>query len=185
MTQDNQTADAVIDAATKIDESAAETSQSEEKTPEECLQAQLQEMKDRWLRAEAETENVKKRLVKEKEDGLKYANSAFAKELLSLADNFTRAFEYAPQDPEATLKSFVDGIRLVESDLQKVFQQFFIHPINPLGEKFNPHLHQAMFEVETLENEAGTVVQVLQPGYQMHDRLLRPALVGIAKSVKS
>lgn len=145
----------------------------------------LHEMKDKWLRAEAELENVRKRMTREKEEAVKYANANFAKELLIVADNFHRALENAPSSEDETIKSFVEGVKLVEQSMAKVFQQFGIEAVQPLGEKFNPHCHQAMFEVETSENEPGTIVQVLQSGYQLQDRLLRPALVGVAKSVST
>lgn len=155
--------------------------------PVESLQQELVQMKDQWLRAVAETENVRRRSQKEKEDGIKYAATHFARDMLSIADNLRRALESCP-DKEGlsdAVKSLIEGIELTESELLRAFERQGIQQIHPIQEKFDPHLHQAMFEVDSPEHAPGTVLNVLQVGYVLHDRLLRPAMVGVAKTLSN
>lgn len=146
-------------------------------------EAELGETKDRLLRALAETENVRRRADRERADALKYGGSSLARELLNVADNLRRALDSAPADQLADdrMKTLMQGVAATERELLAAFERNGIRRIDPAGERFDHNLHQAMFEVENTGQPAGTVVQVLQPGYVMHDRLLRPALVGVAK----
>lgn len=149
-----------------------------------ALQAEYVAMKDQLLRAVAETENTRRRLTRERDETAKYAASSFAKEMLDVADNLHRALAAIPTEmlaQDEALKSLYDGVSATERQLDAAFTRQHIKRIWPEGEKFDSNLHQAMFEVPDTAQPAGTVVQVLQAGYVMHDRLLRPALVGVAK----
>ncbi len=165
-------------------EAEADADPGAEEASEEALAAEVAELKDQLLRALAETENVRRRLQREKEDGIKFAAAGFAKDMLSVADNLRRALDSA--EPEALgesepLKALHDGVEMVERELAAVFERAGIERIDPMGEKFDHDYHQAMFEVPDSDQPNGTVVQLLQPGYVMRGRLLRPALVGVAK----
>ena len=146
-------------------------------------EAELAESKDRLLRALAETENVRRRAERERADALKYGGASLAKELLNVAENLRRALDAAPAEAEADerVRTLVQGVAATERELLAAFERGGIRRIDPAGERFDHNLHQAIFEVENTGQPPGTVVQVLQPGYVMHDRLLRPAMVGVAK----
>ncbi|HEX3952987.1 MAG TPA: nucleotide exchange factor GrpE [Stellaceae bacterium] len=147
------------------------------------VEAELADTKDRLLRALAETENVRRRLQRERDDAQKYAVSGFAKDLLSAADNLRRALEALPEsevsDPRT--KSMLDGVAATERELLGAFERHGLRRIDAKGARFDHNLHQAIFEAERPDLPAGTVVEVLQPGYMLSDRLLRPAMVGVAK----
>jgi molecular chaperone GrpE len=149
------------------------------------LEAELADIKDQLLRALAETENVRRRAQKEKEDIGRFAISNFARDMLGVADNLHRAIEAIPEavlSEDHELNGLYRGVELVERDLQQGFERHGIVKITPLGEKFDHNFHQAMFEVEDPDAAPGTVVQLMAPGYVIHGRLLRPAMVGIAKA---
>ena len=150
----------------------------------ESLKKTIAETKDHWLRAVAELENTRKRAQKEKEETIKYAITHFARDVLSLTDNLRRALESCPDYsgfPDA-IKALVTGVELTESELLKTLDKHNIKRLLPLHENFDPNFHQAMIEIETTDHPSGVVVQVFQAGYTLHDRLLRPALVGVSKS---
>ncbi|HEX3861914.1 MAG TPA: nucleotide exchange factor GrpE [Stellaceae bacterium] len=154
--------------------------------PEEriaALETELADAKDRLLRTLAETENVRRRLQREREDAQKYAVSGFAKDLLGAADNLRRALEAMPEaeidDPRT--RSLLDGVAATERELLGAFERHGLKRIDPKGERFDHNFHQAIFEAERPGAAAGTVIEVLQPGYVLHERLLRPAMVGVAK----
>ena len=148
-----------------------------------ALDAELAEAKDRLLRALAETENTRRRAQREREDLQKYAITGFAKELLSPVDNLRRALDSVPEaevnDPK--LRGLLDGVAATERELLAALERHGVKRIDPKGEKFDHNFHQAIFEAENSGRPAGTIVEVLQPGYVLHDRLLRPAMVGVAK----
>jgi molecular chaperone GrpE len=150
------------------------------------LEAELADTKDRLLRALAETENLRRRTVRDLEETHKYAITNFARELLEVADNLSRALDAVPpraRDEIDFIKNLADGIAMTEKALLTSFERHQIAKVTPqVGDRFDHNRHQAMFEVETTEQPAGTVAQVLQPGYTIADRLLRPALVGVAKA---
>jgi molecular chaperone GrpE len=155
--------------------------------PEERLaavEAELADSKDRLLRALAETENVRRRAERERADASKYGASALAKDLLNVADNLRRALESLPeaQATDERTRNLLQGVAATERELLAAFERNGIRRIDPAGERFDHNLHQAIFEVEAAGRQPGTVVQVLQPGYVMHERLLRPAMVGVAKA---
>ena len=148
------------------------------------LQAEVADLKDKLLRALAETENLRRRAEREKQEAGAYAATAFARDLLTVADTFRRALDsLSPVAREdVNVKAFIEGIELTERELMQAFEKHGIRKIEPKGEKFDHNLHQAMLEIPTDEQAPGTVVQVLQPGYVIKDRLLRAAMVGVAKS---
>lgn len=173
-----------------LETSEAESATNTQPTPEEALaalQEELDKMKDQWLRSVAELENVRRRAQKDREDANKYAITAFARELLSVSDNLARALESVSatednsQDLPEPMKALIAGIEMTQQELKNIFERQSIVKINPINQKFDPNLHQAMFEIENNEIEPGIVLQVLQSGYTIHDRLLRPALVGVSK----
>jgi molecular chaperone GrpE len=147
------------------------------------LEVELAEHKDRLLRALAEAENTRRRAQRERDDATKYAISGFAKELLSAADNLRRALDSLPEAEvgDDRTRSLLAGVAATERELLAVFERHGIRRIDPMGERFDHNLHQAIFEVEHGDRSPGTIVEVLQPGYLLHDRLLRPAMVGVAK----
>lgn len=148
-----------------------------------ALETELAEAKDRLLRALAETENTRRRAQREREDSQKFAVTGFARDLLSPVDNLRRALDSLPEaevtDPK--VRSLLDGVAATERELLAALERHGVRRIDPKGEKFDHNLHQAIFEAENSGQPAGTVVEVLQSGYVLHDRLLRPAMVGVAK----
>jgi len=149
-----------------------------------AARAEAAQMKDQALRAMAEAENTRKRAQRDREDAQKYGITNFAREMLTVADNLRRALEAIPADTlqhDEALKTLYDGVAATERQLEAALGKQQIQRIWPEGERFDSNFHQAMFEVPDSGKPAGTVVQVLQAGYKIHDRLLRPALVGVAK----
>jgi molecular chaperone GrpE len=149
-----------------------------------ALEAELGEHKDRLLRALAETENTRRRAQREREDAAKYAVSGFAKDLLSAADNLRRALDSLPEAKAADelTRNLFAGVAATERELLAAFERHGIRRIDPRGEPFDHNLHQAIYEIERTDEPPGTIIEVLQPGYLLHDRLLRPAMVGVAKA---
>jgi molecular chaperone GrpE len=150
----------------------------------DALLAENAEMRDRLLRTLADMENLRRRAEQEKADIARYAISNFAREILTLGDNLQRTIDHLPaeaaaQDP--ALKSFLDGVQITERELLNVLERHGVTRIEPLGQRFDPNCHQAMFEVVNDDLPDGTVVEVMQPGYVIGDRCLRPALVAVAK----
>jgi molecular chaperone GrpE len=148
------------------------------------LEADNAKLKDQALRALAETENIRRRSEREREDTAKYAISGFAKSLLDAADNLRRAIDAVPAgavEDDAALKTLVDGVAATERQLLAAFERHGVTRIEPVGETFDPNFHQAMFELPGTGKPAGTIVQVMQPGYVLQGRLLRPAMVGVAR----
>lgn len=154
---------------------------------EKELEEEVGKLKDQLLRTLADLENYRKRSEREREEMAKFAISGFARELLSVSDNLRRAIESVPEehtDPEKLLKSLLEGVSITENELLAAFKKHHIEKIEPLDQPFDHQFHQAMFEVEDTDKPAGTIVHVLQPGYKLHGRLLRPAMVGVAKQKK-
>lgn len=172
----------------ETDEAAeAETPEAEEgeaqEVDAEALLAENADLKDKVLRALAEVENVRRRTERDKADATKFAITSFARDLLAVGDNLRRALDSLPEDKrqDESLEAFLTGIEMTEKELMNAFEKHGIRAVNPLGEKFDHNFHQAMFEVESADEAPGTVVQVVQTGYVIKDRLLRPAMVGVAK----
>ncbi|MBO4405302.1 MAG: nucleotide exchange factor GrpE [Alphaproteobacteria bacterium] len=158
-----------------------------EKNSEADLLAQISELKDALLRKTAESENLRKRLEKEKDDAVKYANKGFARDLLAVLDNFERINSNIASvkdkiEEDANLKAYFEGIAICEKELLSTFQKYGIFRVEvAAGDPFNHELHQAMCEVEDSQQPAGAVVKVFQTGYKYNDRLLRPAMVSVSK----
>ncbi len=149
--------------------------------------AEIADTKDKLLRALAETENVRRRAERDRGEASKYGVAAMAREFLDVSDNLRRALDSVPPEEIAkneALKTLTEGVAMTERTLLAVFERHGIRKIEPMGEKFDYNFHQAMFEVPDPVNPPGTVVQVMQPGYLIHDRLLRPAMVGVAKAAE-
>lgn len=168
------------------EENGVEIPVAEDSEPDlvEQLKAEAAQFKDQLLRAMAEMENLRKRAEKEREETARYAVTTFARDLLSVADNLRRAMEsVSEEEMESTpaLKNLMDGLHLTEKELLGTFTKHGIQKVDPLGEKFDHNFHQAMYEVEAPEQTPGTVMHVMQAGYVLHDRLLRPAMVGVSK----
>jgi molecular chaperone GrpE len=159
---------------------------AEGSTREAELEAEVADLKDQLLRAIAEQENVRKRSDRERDQLRKFGISSFATELLSVADNLRRALDAGPSDLDGVddgVRNLIVGVEMTEKELLSAFDKNGIRKIDPMGEKFDYNFHQAMFELEDLGQEPGTVVQVLQPGYAIEDRILRPAMVGVSKAL--
>jgi molecular chaperone GrpE len=148
--------------------------------PVAALTKEVAELKDKHLRALAEMENLRKRSERELAEARLYFSMNFAREVLSVADNLRRAIE-AQQQGDGGIKALLDGVELTEREFLKMLEKHGITKFEPLGEKFNPNFHQAMFEVSDPAVAPGTVVQVVQAGYKIGDRVLRPALVAVSK----
>ena len=153
--------------------------------PGEALAKENAELKDRVLRLAAEMENLRKRMAREVEDTRAYAITKFARDMLTATDSLSRALLVLPAETrdtaEGPLKSLIEGIDLTEREMQRLLAVHGVKPIEAEGQKFDPHKHQAMFEVPDPTRPEGTVVQVVQAGYAIGDRVLRPAMVGVAK----
>jgi molecular chaperone GrpE len=153
--------------------------------PTAALEAEKADLKDKLLRTLADMENLRRRTEREVADARAYAVTNFARDMLNVADNIRRALESVPAEAregaEGAFKALVEGIELTERDLLKTLERHGVKRLEPQGQKFDPHMHQAMFEVPNPDVPSGTVVQVVQTGYAIGERVLRPALVGVAK----
>jgi len=148
------------------------------------LESAVADARDKMIRAVAEAENTKKRALKEQEDRAKYAISAFARDLLDFSNNFNRALESIPMElrGDAKIAGIVDGLMAMDRELLKTFDKHGIRKIDPLDEPFNPNFHEVMFEAPVAGKPGGIVIQVVEAGYILHDRLLKAAKVGVSKS---
>ena len=172
-------------------EEGEETETGAEETGEEAVEEltpeqQVEELNDKLLRALAEAENVRRRAEREKLNAAKYAITNFAREVLGVADNMKRAMasvdsEARKKDP--ALEQLMVGLEMTEREMLSTFERFGIKPIEAMGEKFDHNLHEAMFELDDTSKPAGTVMQVVEAGYVLNDRLLRPAKVGVSKGL--
>jgi molecular chaperone GrpE len=148
---------------------------------------EVNDLKNQLLRTLADNENNRRRYEKEKEDLSTYIISNFAKEMLSVLDNLQRAIEVSSKinieddKIDKNTLDFIEGVKLTEKQLTSINEKFKITKVDSLNSKFDPNMHQAMFEIENDEEEEGTILQVIQDGFKIEDRLLRPALVGVSK----
>jgi len=165
---------------------SAEASEPSGEDPVARLESENARLKDQLLRALAETENVRRRSQRDREEQVRYAAAGMARDLLNVADNLRRALDAVPAaalESDEALRTLADGVALTERELLAAFERNAIRKLEPAsGERFDPNLHQAMFEVANTGQPSGTVVQVMQPGWIMHDRLLRPALVAVVRT---
>src|SRR5262245_36073631 len=149
-----------------------------------ALQAEVEGLKDKWLRAHAEMENIRKRAEREREEAAKYAITKLAKDIVGVGDNFQRAIDAVPPgaaENDPTLKSFLEGVTMTERELLNVLDRHGSKRLQPMNEPFNPHLHEAVRQVPRSDVPSGTVVEIYQAGYTIAERVLRPAMVGVAQ----
>ena len=153
---------------------------------EEKLKEEIKTLKEEKIRVLAEMENLRKRLDREKIDSIKYGSVNFARDILSPGDNLERALSAINQedDHHQSIKNLIDGLKMVKKELSTALEKNGITKINTINEKFDPNQHQAMMEIERDDLDEGIIVQEIQSGYMMHDRLLRPAMVGVSKKPK-
>ena len=170
-----------------VDDNDSEDNESEIENTNINLENQVKDLKDQLMRTLADSENLRKRTIKEIEHAKKYSHITFIRDLVSSVDNLQRALESVPDDksqlPEP-VKNLIIGLDIVEKEIVTTFEKHNLKQICPLGEKFDYNFHQAMFEVPTNDSEPGIVVEVSQKGYLLHDRLVRPAMVGISKKIE-
>lgn len=156
-----------------------------EAKPSTALDRELAETKDRLLRALADMENLRKRTEREVADARLYGISAFARDILGVADNMHRALQALDEElrtkADDATKAMLEGVELTERELMNALEKNGVKRIEPLGQKFDPHRHQAMFEIEDASVPSGSVVQVMQSGYLIGERVLRPAMVAVSK----
>lgn len=167
----------------KVEEGAGATEEATTADAVAELERELEEVRQTVLYAQAETQNVRRRLEQEKLNAAQYASTNFARDMLSVKDNLERALASIPDSMRAdeAMKSLVAGLEATGRELDNVFQRNGIARVEAMGAKLDPHLHQAMIEVPSAEAEPGTIVQEMQAGYTIKERLLRPALVGVAR----
>lgn len=167
------------------EEAQGETDAPEAADPVSVLESENTKLKDRLLRAVAEMENLRKRADRDVKDARQYAIANFARDMLTATDNLSRALMTMPQaardEAEGTFKSLIEGVEMTEREMIRLLEKNGITKIDPKGEKFDPHFHQAMFEVPNPDAVEGTVTEVMQAGYVIGERVLRPAMVGVAK----
>ena len=168
------------------DDNTSKKEKNEEDQPaEKTLEEKVTELEDKLARTFAEMENQRRRFEKEKEEAFEYGGFSFAKETLNLLDNLERSKVSLENDETlkntAGVKKLIDHIDIINKDMISIFKKNNIEPIKAIGQKLDPNIHQAMMEVEDDEKEQGTIVQEIQKGFMMKDRLLRPSLVGVSK----
>ena len=164
---------------------AAQPEAAADVDPIEVLKVENAELKDRALRAIAEMENLRRRTEKELKDARQYAVSSFARDILTVSDNLRRALDSLPEEDrrnaDAGIAALIEGVEMTERDLLNQLEKNGVNKLDPAGQKFDPNFHQAMFEVPNTEVPNNTVVQVVQAGYTIGGRVLRPAMVGVSK----
>lgn len=166
-------------------EAAADTAQPSEPDPVELLKAENAELRDRYLRLAAEMDNLRRRTERDVKDAKSYSVASFARDMLAVSDNLRRTIEAIPEDASAAadagLKTLMEGVEMTERSMLSALERHGVRQLQPVGQKFDPNFHQAMFEVPNTEVPNNTVVQVVQAGYAIGERVLRPAMVGVAK----
>ena len=151
-----------------------------------ALQAERDDLKDKFMRALADAENSRKRSERDRREAEQYGGSKLARDLLPVFDNMKRAVLAVPEEARETSKAMIEGVELTMRELINVFKKHGIEPISPeVGDKFDPQLHEAMFEAPVPGTKAGDIIQVEADGFMLHDRLLRPARVGVSSMVGS
>ena len=166
-------------------EQTSDAEASQDADPLTTMTAERDALKDQLLRALADTENMRRRSEREADTARKYGHTQFARDLVGAIDNLARALASAPEDKSSldeSVQSLLTGIELSWTEIQSAIEKHGVRQINPVGEKFDYNFHQAMFEVPTNDQPPGMVLEVVQHGYALHDRLLRPAMVGVSKT---
>ena len=169
-----------------IDEDTDSEEEDIKETEEDILKEEIRTLKEEKIRVLAEMENLRKRFEREKIDSIKYGSVNFARDILSPGDNLERALSAINEEEEHTqsIKNLIEGLMMVKKELSTALEKHGITKIDSLNKKFDPNLHQAMMEIENNNLEEGVVVKEIQTGYMMHDRLLRPAMVGVSKRLQ-
>lgn len=172
-------------AAADMAQDAATTPGEEAVDPLEALKAENAELRDRFLRLAAEMDNLRRRTERELKDAKTYAVTGFARDMLAVSDNLRRALEALPEEARAAadagLSALIEGVEMTERGMLSTLERHGVRKIEAEGQKFDPNFHQAMFEIPNPDVPNNTVVQVVQAGYAIGDRVLRPAMVGVAK----
>jgi len=190
MTDDNKNAyqtEAENTAAQPADDAANAEAAQPQAEPDafDAIRAENSELKDRYLRLAAEMDNLRRRTEREVKDAKIYSAASFARDMLSVSDNLRRALEAIPAEAraagEAGFMALVEGVEMTERSMLGALERHGVKKIEPTGQKFDPNFHQAMFEVPNADIPANTVIQVVQDGYVIGDRVLRPAMVGVSK----
>ena len=186
----NETSDSIKDEKETIQESEKlDKEKSEEQVEENNPEERILKLEDKLSRTFAEMENQRRRFEREKEDAYEYGGFTFAKEALSLIDNLERSKQILLNDDTLknteALKKTIEHFNIINKDLIAIFSKNNIKPIESLNKKLDPNFHQAMIEIEDDQKEAGVIIQEIQKGFTMKDRLLRPALVGVSKKTNS
>ena len=148
------------------------------------LEEKVLVLKDQLMRSLADGENLRKRTLKDIENSKKYSHISFVRDLVTSVDNFQRALKVIPEDKSSLpepIKNLIIGLEIVEKEILTTLEKYNVKPVDPLGEKFDYNFHQAMFEAPSTEYDEGLILEVVQPGYILHNRLIRPAMVGVSK----
>ncbi|WP_180901015.1 nucleotide exchange factor GrpE [Martelella soudanensis] len=180
---DEEIRETVLDLEAEMDAAAAEDIAEEaEPDPIDILRAENEKQRDQLLRLAAEMENLRRRTARDVKDAKAYAVTAFARDMLGVSDNLRRALDAIPQDKRTEeIRGFIEGVEMTERSMLSGLERHGVKKIEAEGERFDPNIHQAMFEVPNPEIPANTVVQVVQAGYMIGERVLRPAMVGVSK----
>ena len=181
---DDSKDDKLNEAHSENNEEDADSEEEDTKeTEEDILKEEIKTLKEEKIRVLAEMENLRKRFEREKIDSIKYGSVNFARDILSPGDNLERALSAINEEEEhpQSIKNLIEGLLMVKKELSTALEKNGIEKIDTLNKKFDPNLHQAMMEIENNDLDEGVVVQEIQTGYMMHDRLLRPAMVGVSK----
>ncbi|KQV10425.1 molecular chaperone GrpE [Rhizobium sp. Root1203] len=181
---DAAAAEAAADTAADVEnEAAAEAAQQPD--PLELLKAENAELRDRYLRLAADMDNLRRRTEREVKDAKSYSVAGFARDMLAVSDNLRRAIDAIPDDVRASadagLATLIEGVEMTERSMLSALERHGVRKLEPVGQKFDPNFHQAMFEVPNPDVPNNTVVQVVQAGFTIGERVLRPAMVGVAK----
>ena len=185
MSENNEKKQEDLKSSVVENDKSSKIPKNNEKKDEQSVEEKLKETEDKLLRSLAEIENQRRRFEKEIKDAFEFGSFNFAKESLAILDNLQRAKDAIKNDGQLKdskdLDKFLENLNIIEKDLISIFEKNNIKKINAKGVKFDPNLHQAMAEIEDNKSEAGTIIQEIQSGYMLGERLLRPVLVGVAK----
>lgn len=182
---DAATAEAAADDAANVENEAVKEAAAGEPDALELLKAENAELRDRYLRLAAEMDNLRRRTEREVKDAKSYSVAGFARDMLAVSDNLRRALDAIPAEAKAAadagLTTLIEGVDMTERSMLSALERHGVRKLEPVGQKFDPNFHQAMFEVPNTEVPNNTVVQVVQAGFSIGERVLRPAMVGVAK----
>ncbi|WP_434733393.1 nucleotide exchange factor GrpE [Rhizobium sp. YTUHZ044] len=182
---DATAANAAADAAVNVETATAGQEEANQPDPIDLLKAENAELRDRYLRLAAEMDNLRRRTEREVKDAKSYSVAGFARDMLAVSDNLRRALDAISPETKATadagLTTLIEGVEMTERAMLAALERHGVRKLEPVGQKFDPNFHQAMFEVPNSEVPNNTVVQVVQAGFTIGERVLRPAMVGVAK----